>query len=526
MTWLRRSLLLARTETIRSLRKNASEPWRGLAQALLVTFTVAIAVGRLPIPGYRQVNAAPGAYVVGRRLAAGEAVGPSVRGAFALGVVLLTLMYGLRTAVRPGWREHEAGVLTAVPVRVAVVGEYLAKVAHATVSFGPALVVGSVALTAGSGSAAAGGTMLVAGALAVLTAVALGYLAGLGVLVLFRQSAFAREHRTLVGAPLAAGYFALFVNVRTTLSVLGGLPAGWYGDLAVAGVAPGPGAVPVLVASPLVAGTALAAAVPAAEGAWLADPPSGGATTAEEVESAESDAGATLLAPLSRPTRAVVRAVWTRLRREPRALLYVAFPLALLLSVVPELAGRIPHGPPLLVALYGSWAVGSGATMNLLGNEGVALPAGLTAPNGPRTLVRGYVLAALIPGVPAIAACSALVALVAGSPPVVVVGVALLGAGLAVGAAGVSTAVGTLLPEFDGLSVTSGSGGLRPPSVYAISLYSAAMGLLGAPAIVGLLAGGSGLVLGPLATVVCSLVATVAGYRFTVGRVRGFDVAG
>jgi hypothetical protein len=332
-------------------------------------------------------------------------------------------------------------------------------------------------------------------------------------------------------------YFALFLRARESMAVLGNSPLGWYADAALAfegaGVDPLRAAT-VLGAAPiaLVALTALSVRVGAT--VWYGDDPRDREEESPDDGSTSSGALESVLCRLAtRPTAAVTRTVWRRLRREPRTLVFAALPIALTGSVGLEIGSRRPAAVPVIVGVYGAATVGMGATLNPLGSLGAGLPAALTVPHGGRHLVRGYVLSAVVPGVPVVAGASLLGALAVGTSPAGALALAGVAGVLAVTAAVVSMAVGVALPNMEGLRPTGS--GVRPPRLWATTVFLLVIALAGAPALVGVgwadrVAATAGVAPGVVAAVgvVLTLVAAgllaLASYRRALAAIAGYTV--
>lgn len=523
MRGLRAGLRIGRIRVRREVRKARDQPWIPVSLLFAAAVGVQLVVGHVPIPGYGALATEPGAYELGRRLAAGEVAAPrrAARGFAGIMAVLVTLFTALKTnaAARDsvGRAAFEAELLAA-PVDGVVVGELLGVTANTGWVFACVLLAGSVAFAAGTGSLLAGLTALLAGTAVIAVGATAGHLVGLAVSTLFRVSERARENKLVVGAPFAVCYALLFVNARGSGDVLGSLPLGWYGDLALVGA---PGA-PANASHALLAATGtavvvplfLGVTVPVATRCWLADPPGG----AEEPDVADAPSATALDGALARlwgrPTRAVIRTNWRRVGRSPGSLFYVVFPLVLLGSLVGELLGIRPGAVPAVVALYVGLAAGLGTTLNPLGNEGVALPAALTAPDGGRHLVRGYVLSAALLGVPLATGATLAATLALALDPLPGAVHVLLAGAVALSGAALSTAIGVTMPAYEGLELT-GSHGLAPPEVTAISAYTLSMVALGVPAVVGTFVDG-GVLLGDAASLVVVTAAGASAYRYAM----------
>jgi hypothetical protein len=532
----RKSLRIARVETVRHYRRQREHSWRSFCELFLVVFAALVVIGRLPFRG-GVLYPGPGAYQYAAALAAGErsTAVAAARGFAGVLFVLVALIVMLWTAKGRGWSERADGLLTTVPVRTVVVGDVGAKAIKALRFLSLAICGGAVAFAAGSGRPVAALGVAVGGVALVVTAVAAGYVGGLAGLVAFRRSAFVRRHRLLVGSPLVALYFGLFVGSRRAGEVLGALPIGWYADLALA---PAGGGDPrlagaALVGTPFALGGLWLVAVALARRAWIVDPPRETTSTGTTDAPAGGVGDRLLAATCERPTRAVARAVWRRVFREPQALLYVMLPIALLFSVGYQLARAIPDALPALVAIYGGGAVGAGATLNPLGNEGRGLLAALTTPGSAPHLVRGYLASAALPGGVAVTAATVAVAAMTTGSPLVLLGAGAFAGALTVCLVTTSIGIGTALPEFDAIR-PSENAGLTAPHVYAVIVYSIAITAVSGPVLGGLYlagAGGTGypngavIAGGAAGTLAMAAVTAALAYRYAVGCLEGYLIA-
>jgi len=539
-TWVRHGWLIGVVAARRQRRRVREKPLLRVLQWLPVVIATFALVGRTPLPVVGDLWSAPGAYVYGQRFAEGAvtATTGTVRG--TAGVLFLLLVYGgILNEIGEDEAHGRDGLLTATSTRAVALGGVLETISFVGARLLLAVAAAAVAFGVGAGPLAAV-TLSLAGALAVVTASAVGYVAALAITAAFARSATVRENKRAVGAPLALGYFALFVRFRQSSAVLGATPVGWYGDLGLYGTAatadPTHAAV-AAVGSALVLAAAVEGATTLGRWTWFADPPRG------EDEGADDDDGTSWAAVAerglvrvgARPTGAVARATWRRIAREPKALLFVALPVVLTLGVGEQLTHRRPDALPMVIAVYGSSAVGLGVTLNPLGAAGAALGTTLAAPRGGRHLLRGYAVAMGLPGtVAVVVATLAAGLLVPGVGVGAAVGIAALGAVFAAAATVASLGIGTALPRFEGLE-PAGASSITVPRIEAMSLLLFVAAGVGIPALLGVffptavapLVGGSAAV----ATAVgvgCSLAlaATVSwiGYHRALRAVVGFEV--
>lgn len=534
-----RVLLIAWVRSVRTHRRMREKPLLLFFVAFPIVFGVLATVGELPLTGYDAVWSEPGAYAYGRELAGGNPGDLADRTRGLAGLLFVLVCYGaiIREATEGSMDRHRDGLLTSVSARTAALATLVENVAFNGRLVGLVVLAGAVAFGVGARAPLAVVSLLLAGTLLVASAVAVGYVVALSIRLAFRRVAFVREHKILVGGPLALGYFGLFVRARESMALLGALPVGWFADLGLVTVGVGrPGAAALVV----VASGATVAASAAISGAlgrrlWLGDGPEP-PTPARAAEEGTGGFGRRLARVTSRPTAAVALMTWRRLRREPQALLFTTLPVVITVSVAHEIVDTWPDALPLVVAVYGSAAVGMGVTLNPLGNEGPILPAVLTIPDGGRNLLYGYVLSAALPGAAIVGTATLVATLPTALGPATAVGFALLGAGLAATAAGLSLGIGVALPQFEGLTATRSSG-IQSPRLEAVTAFLLATAAVGTPALVGVVGarelsahvGVSGGVLaaaGVLCTVLVAVAAAVLSVRYALARIGGYDVGG
>ncbi len=520
--------LIARTRHRKAIRHRRNHPQLGLAVGLGAAVGVLFVVGSLPVAYYDSFWPEPGAYWYGTRVDSDpHLVRTVVREVTAVGIVIVLALSALTAVSADDWEHQPVELLTAVSVPTAAIGVLLDKLLENGWFVGPAALAGSVAFAVGSGSPLALVGSLT-GSLALLaTGLTVGTAFGLTLRVAIATSSRLYRLRYGVGSLALFLVFTTLVVSRTLSVWLAGTPLGFYGDLVLlttpaAGIEPGR-ALGALALSAASTATALAVIVGASRRLWFGERVGGASTAAEAgttgaaatTTAAESGAAAPcsrrdqlLEATVSRPTAVVVRTVWHRMRRSPRALLYVLFPLAIVGPATLEVGSRVPTLVPVLVALYGAGAVGMGTTLNPLGNERVALPLIRTTPAGPRAVLRGHAIAACLPGLPFVLALTVPIALVITANPITALGLAVVATALTVGGVGISLGVGSFLPNLEGPQAAT----LSPPELYAMFGYLVVMGLAATPAIIGI-----GLVGTPSPMVVVVSALTTTGLALTAG---------
>jgi len=171
-------------------------------------------------------------------------------------------------------------------------------------------------------------------------------------------------------------------------------------------------AVAVVVGSAVVSGLAVLASVRVSERRWYDD---GVDARARETDSVS---GGRLDGLLGRRTAWVARKSWLRARRAPIKLLYVAYPIFVLVTPIQASveAGRVTSLLPTTIALYGAWLTGALFTLNPLGDEGAVLPvSAITGVTG-REFVGGLVTASALLGGPITLVLTAVLAVLSPLP--------------------------------------------------------------------------------------------------------------
>lgn len=513
------------------VRRRRAHPQLLLAALVSATAGTIAVVGWLPLPVYGDRWPVPGAYYYGTVVADEPATVRALVREFAatatVGAAALALVGALAS---DDWAEPPTEVVTAVSLPAAADGVLLEELLECSWFLAPLSVGGALAFAAGTGD-----PVTLVGALVGATAIALsgllvGTAAGVAARAGLRRVPRLYAARLAIGSLLLFATFAALAVSRTAGSALAGTPLAWYGDLVLA-TAPGAGADPVRALAALALTGALALASLAivrriVRSLWLGEPISEDVTVDGTIDRSRRNAALERL--LGRPTVAVVRTTWRRLRRSPRAMLYVALPLGFVGPVAVEVAVRSPGLVPVLLTVSAAVAVGLGTTLNPLGNERDGLSTALAVPGGHRTLLRGHALGAVLPGAPTVGTVAVVSGAVVGYEPVALLALTLVGVVLAVAGVGVSLGVGAFFPKLERPVDAS----LVPPALPAMGAFLATMVVLAAPVVASLEPGAfdGPPVHDPVVTLVATaLVASVAGglgYRYAVGALERYETAG
>jgi ABC-2 type transport system permease protein len=468
MNWpaLDSSLAIARVEYRRSIRAQSRLKLSG-SLIFLILFV-----------GVPTVGGSYVAYTSGEQILDALPVLDGARGALALAWLGPVALIAQRAVGKTARIEHETGMLTTVPAPDVLGGLVLAEAARvlSVVAVPVVAVAGAFALGIGAPTAF---LTIVAALLAVFaTALLAGHIVGVAIKIVVGQSELLTRYKSVLAVVAFLAYFVAVSSEafgRALVELFGLLqasPTAWFGDLLVAGI---PGVAPsplrIVGALALVAvgvPALLAIDVRAAERLWYADRAQPGTQTHE---SSDSDA-AVLSRVAAGPTRAVARKIWRRTRRAPIRLIYVVYPLFFLFAPLQQAftTGEIPASLPVLLALYGVWAVGA-AALNPLGDEGALLPVTLTTGVRGGQFVRGHVLAVATVGLPLVVGATAFSGVLSPLAVSSWVALAAVSAVLCVAGPVLALAIGTRFPRFGTVRV-SRSREVVVPSKTAFACYT------------------------------------------------------
>jgi len=404
-----------------------------------------------------------------------DAVGLVAAGVAVFAVALTAYL----VALRYGDIDVRDGYLTTVPARDVVGGLLVAGFVRSVAVF----VVPMLAATAGFAAGAGAPLVLPLGVLAVLALTTVSFLVGfpLGTVVayLLGQSEFVDRYKTALAALAFVAYFALiFTNalgdaVQPVVEAASASPVAWYGDLLLlplpAADASALRAAAALAGSLAVALAAVPASVRACERRWYDDEARAGA---RETESA---AGGRLDGLLGRRTAWVARKSWLRARRAPVKLLYVTYPVFILVTPIQHSveAGHVTGGLATTTALYSAWATGALFTLNPLGDEGAVLPVTVTSGVSGRQFVGGLVAASALVGTPVTVTLAVVLGALSPLGALAVACTAVAALALPTLAAAVAAGVGTVFPKYEATNITRSREAVVP-SMWAFGVYTLA----------------------------------------------------
>ncbi|MDZ5810773.1 hypothetical protein U4E84_05350 [Halorubrum sp. AD140] len=435
-----------------------------------------------------------GAYLVGGFVAGSETepLIEWVRMAFVYGWTFVVGLGGYRAyavALRP---DNLDGLLTTVSHRDVIGGLVLAEFMLWVAFF---LTVGSavtVAFAVGAGSLLTIPTLLLTLCLILVTGIPAGFLLALSVRNAGVRSRLLSRLRTLFLLLVGIGYFALiFTNAFASVlepiyRVLAPTPIDWFGDLAALGLGIGAspfraiGAVGFTAVFVGVAGLTL---YRLSEWLWYAD----GVHITHKLERSDDDASQFdgLARILSQPVFGVVAVDWKRARRSPISLSFALYPLIVLAGPIVTAAqtGEIGTGLPLWIMFSGTWVAGSLFALNVVGQEGAALPVTLLSEAPERSLVVGHVLSGALLIAPITVAATVIAGLLSPHPVPVVASLAVSALVLSAVSGAIGTGIGVGFPRFEAVSVSRSTKAIVP-SAFAFAIYSVAVLVVALPTII------------------------------------------
>ncbi|WP_423743705.1 hypothetical protein V5735_11810 (plasmid) [Haladaptatus sp. SPP-AMP-3] len=464
-----RSVRIARMEYRRSVRAIGKKPIQMLAFGLFALIFI----------GVPTVAGSYAAYKFGGELATTDLpLLEGARGGIAVWWLMVTGMIAARVIGKTGRIDQEAGMLTTVSARDVVGGLLGAELARVVSIAAIPLLSITAALSLSLGTPLPLVTIVLALLGLVTTALVAGHILGLLIKLALERSELLAQYKSVL-AVLAFGIYmaavmsnALGTVMASLAGVLQNAPTAWLGDFLVLGI---PGASPslarvggavalVVVGLPVL----FALDVRLATRLWYGD-----RVQPENKQYDASESNADFLAGIaSKPTRSVVANVWRRTKRSPIRLLYVVYPVFLVSGPIQEAvqAGHVTESLPVVVSLYGAWAIG-GATLNPLGDEGSMLPVTLISSIRGREFVKGHVLAVTVVGLPIVVLATAITGFL--SPLGLTRWLSLTGLSVLLGLAGavVAIGIGTTFPRFGEVNVTKSRTAVVP-SKTAFATYS------------------------------------------------------
>ncbi|MXV64508.1 hypothetical protein GS429_21025 [Natronorubrum sp. JWXQ-INN-674] len=484
-------VVVAKTEFRRTIRAVSNERTKLLMMAALAVFmlgSVVVAGGYL-LPE------------LGAQVA--ESVSPSeadlatdlVTGGVAVGWLFLVFMVGIRTFTAAATVDKPAFLLTSTSLRNTVIGVIGAEILLFATWLVPPAILLSSAFASGAGTILPVPLTLVVVALALITAVPVGFVIGVWVRHLVTVYEPIARYRMVIFVGFWVLYFGAIATGRFNVvmgelfTALQGSPLGWPGHLLLAGVPNVPASsatiVGAIVGGAVLGTVATAIGIASARVHWFADPARfDDAEESTEQESSDRLSGV-LSRGLSRPIRTVTVTAIRRTKRAPIRLVYVGYPLLGAIGFVQGIvqSGTVPSYVAVLLSLYVVWAAGALFTLNPLGDLGRALPAVVTSTLTGRQAINGLVIAGALVAVP----IALLVSLVLGViSPLSLEQTAALVAGTVVGAVvtpALATGIGSVFPRFGSVNVTNNREAVMP-SKTAFIVYSLAIMLPTAAAVV------------------------------------------
>lgn len=386
---------------------------------------------------------------------------------------------------------HDGQYLTIVRLTDLVGSKLLASVCKFAVLLGPPVGGGYLGLSVGSGSPfpVIGG--LSAMIVALTTGVTVGYPIGLALKGVVHRSTLLARLKPIVGVLLATAYVGAvvtgrFVDAIAALeSVLSGMPFTWLGALGLrttpgAAMPPLSAATAVGISSVVVLG-GLTIAPTAARFAWRATPvhPHRSDSNNRSAPRSRLD-GVVGLVSQTPATMAIGSTTLRRIYRAPSQLVFVAYPLIGAIPMAEQLfsSGTLPWFTPWLVVWYCAWAASVAIPLNPLGNQGATLPAVLSAPVTGHQLVRGHLLAALLPTAPVAVLLTVASGLSAGRSGAQLLLLAVVAVGAIFITSVFALGIGSAFPRFEHVDF-GGSRRAVPPSKVAYGSLSSLVSVQG-----------------------------------------------
>jgi hypothetical protein len=463
----RHSYAIARNVVVRGWRKTTGKnAVQKVALAVAVLFGVVFTGA-----------AAVGAYYAGQAFVENPESGADVVGLVPAGLATFTVfMTAYITAIQLGDIDNRDGYLTTVPARDLVGGLLLSGYLRVGGLFAAPLLVACVAFGVGAQSLAA--TVLAAVGVVTITVTSflVGYPLGVAIAYVVGRSKLFERYKTAIGVLAFVGYFGLIVTdtlgavFQPVVEIARASPVAWYADLALLPVSTPASALKaggVVVGSVAVSLVGVLASVRLSERRWYAD-----AVDTDERHT-DSASGGRLDSLLGRRTAWVARKSWLRARRAPIKLVYVAYPVFVLITPVQASvdAGHVTTTLATSVALYGAWMTGALFTLNPLGDEGAVLPVTATTGVTGRQFVVGLVAASALLGVPATVAVAGTLAVLSPLGVVPLACTVVAAAVLPLLASAVAVGVGTKFPKYEATSMGR-SREVVVPSTWAFVVYT------------------------------------------------------
>ncbi len=188
---------------------------------------------------------------------------------------------------------------------------------------------------------------------------------------------------------------------------------------------------------------------------------------------------------LSRPAVGVVAVDWKRARRSPISLSFALYPVIVLAGpiVTAVQSGEIGTGLPLWILLSGTWIAGALFALNVIGQEGAALPVTLLSETPERALIVGHVVSGglLLAPVTVVATVGTAVLSPHSLPTVASLGVSAVVLSAVSGA--IATGIGAVFPRFEAVSVSRSRKAIVP-SIPGFVGYSTVILVVALPTVI------------------------------------------
>ncbi|SEH68066.1 hypothetical protein SAMN05192561_1319 [Halopenitus malekzadehii] len=435
-----------------------------------------------------------GAYFAGG-FVAGTETGPLIewiRMGFVYGWIFVVGFGGYRAyavALRP---DNLDGLLTTISHRDVIGGIVLTELVLWSAFLLTIGTAATVAFAIGAGSVVTIPVVFLTLCLVLATGLPTGFILALGVRNAGVRSLLLSRLRMLFLLLVGIGYFLVIVtNAFTSIleplhRVLAPTPINWFGDLAAIGLGVGASplrAIGMIGFSAVFTIAAVFSLFRLSEWLWYAD----GVHVTHEVDRTEDESSTfgILSRVLSHPVLGVVIVDWKRARRAPISLSFALYPVIVLAGplVTAVQSGEIGTGLPLWILLSGTWIAGALFALNVIGQEGAALPVTLLSESPERALVVGHIVSGglLLAPVTVVATVATGVLSPHSLPTVASLGVSALVLSAISGA--IATGIGAVFPRFEAVSVSRSRKAIVP-SVLGFVGYSIVVVVVALPTVI------------------------------------------
>ncbi|WP_436345742.1 hypothetical protein [Natronorubrum sp. FCH18a] len=472
-------LLVARMEFRRTVRAVSNERSKLFMMGLLAV----VMFGSIVVAGGYLLPLLGEQFADGVTQSEATVVTELVTGGVAVSWLFLVFMAGIRAFTAAATVDKSAFLLTSTPLRNVAIGVVGAEILLFGAWLFPPAIVLSAAFASGAGTILPVLLVPLVVALALLTAVPVGFVIGVWIRHLVTVYEPIARYRMVIFIAFWVLYFGAIATGRFNLVIdqlfvaLQDSPLGWTGHLLLMAVpnvdASSGSALAALAGAAILSTAAFAVGIASARRHWFADPARFEEADASATDSTDRLSGL-LSYGLSRPVRTVATTAIRRTKRAPIRLVYVGYPLLGSIAFVQEIArtGTVPTHVAVILSVYVVWAAGALFTLNPLGDLGRALPTVVASPLAGRQAITGLVVAGALVAGPVAFLVSLTLGVVS---PLSLEHTAALVVATTVGAVAtpaLATGVGAAFPRYGSVKVTNNREAVMP-SKTAFIVYSA-----------------------------------------------------